>query len=67
MAKRWRIHSHAAERIAALERSAGVSAVVARLLICRGLDDPLAVQNFLEPKLSQLRDPSDVPGVPAAA
>lgn len=67
MAKRWRIHSHAAERIAALERSAGVSAVVARLLICRGLEDPLAVRNFLEPKLSQLRDPGELPGINAAA
>ena len=67
MAKRWRIHSHSAERIAALERSAGVSAVVARLLICRGIEDPLAVRNFLDPKLSQLRDPGELPGVPAAA
>jgi single-stranded-DNA-specific exonuclease len=67
MAKRWRIHSHAADRIAVLERSAGVSAVVARLLICRGLEDPQSVRNFLEPKLSQLRDPVDLPGVPAAA
>ncbi|HET6882133.1 MAG TPA: single-stranded-DNA-specific exonuclease RecJ, partial [Pirellulales bacterium] len=67
MAKRWRIHSHSAERIAALERAAGVSAVLARLLICRGVEDPLAVRNFLDPKLTQLRDPGELPGVPAAA
>lgn len=67
MAKRWRIHSHSVERISALERSAGVSAVVARLLICRGLEDPLAVRSFLDPKLSQLREPGELPGVPAAA
>ncbi|HVX13379.1 MAG TPA: single-stranded-DNA-specific exonuclease RecJ [Pirellulales bacterium] len=66
MAKRWRIHSHSAERIAALERAAGVSAVVARLLICRGLDDPHAARNFLDPRLSQLRDPGELPGVAAA-
>ncbi|HVA49375.1 MAG TPA: single-stranded-DNA-specific exonuclease RecJ [Pirellulales bacterium] len=67
MAKRWRIHSHSVERIAALERAAGVSAVVARLLICRGIEDPSAVRNFLEPKLTQLRDPGELPGIPAAA
>jgi single-stranded-DNA-specific exonuclease len=67
MAKHWRIHSHCVDRIATLERAAGVSAVVARLLICRGLEDPLAVRSFLDPKLSQLRDPGELPGVPAAA
>jgi single-stranded-DNA-specific exonuclease len=67
VARRWRIHSHATERIAALERSAGVSAVIARLLVCRGLENPLAVRNFLDPKLSRLRDPGELPGVPAAA
>ncbi|HWB13012.1 MAG TPA: single-stranded-DNA-specific exonuclease RecJ [Pirellulales bacterium] len=67
MAKRWRIHAHSTDRIAALARTAGVSAVIARLLICRGLDDPLAVRSFLDPKLSQLRDPSELPGVAAAA
>jgi single-stranded-DNA-specific exonuclease len=67
MAKRWRIHSHSPERIAALERATGVSAVVARLLICRGVEDPPAVRSFLDPKLTQLRDPGELPGVPAAA
>lgn len=67
MAKRWRIHPHSAERISALERAAGVSAVVARLLVCRGIEDPLAVRSFLDPKLTQLREPAELPGVPAAA
>lgn len=66
MAKQWRIYPHSSERIAALERAAGVSAVVARLLICRGLDDPARAREFLDPKLAQLRDPGDLPGVPAA-
>lgn len=66
MAKHWRIYPHSSERIAALERAAGVSAVVARLLICRGLDDPARAREFLDPKLAQLRDPGDLPGVPAA-
>ncbi|HJT35303.1 MAG TPA: single-stranded-DNA-specific exonuclease RecJ [Pirellulales bacterium] len=66
MAKQWRIYPHSPERIAALERAAGVSAVVARLLICRGLDDPVRARDFLDPKLAQLRDPGELPGVPAA-
>lgn len=67
MAKHWRIHAHDSARIAALARSAGISPVVARLLICRGLGDPAQARNFLEPKLSSLRDPGELPGVLAAA
>jgi single-stranded-DNA-specific exonuclease len=66
MPKQWRIHPHSAERIAALERAAGISAVVARLLICRGIDDPQQARTFLDPKLTQLRDPVELPGVLAA-
>ena len=39
MAKRWRIHPHDPDRIAALGRAAGIPAVVAQLLICRGITD----------------------------
>ncbi|MEN6450765.1 MAG: single-stranded-DNA-specific exonuclease RecJ [Thermoguttaceae bacterium] len=67
MAKRWRIHSHDPDRIAALQRTAGVSAVVAQLLVCRGLTDPAAVGEFLEPRLSALRDPAAMPGCSVAA
>jgi single-stranded-DNA-specific exonuclease len=67
MAKQWRIHAHDSARIDALARSAGISPVVARLLICRGLHDPVQVRSFLEPKLSSLREPGELPGVEAAA
>ena len=67
MPKRWRIHPHRPERIAALERAAGVPAVVAQLLLCRGIDDPLAARSFLDPKLSGLRDPEELPGAAEAA
>jgi len=67
MAKRWRIHAHDAERIAQLERGAGVSSVVAQLLVCRGIYDVTAAQEFLQAKLMSLRDPELLPGVPAAA
>jgi len=67
MPKRWRIHPHDGDRIARLQESAGVTPVVAQLLICRGIRDPKAAREFLEPKLSDLRDPGLLPGCCAAA
>ena len=67
MAKLWRIHPHDAARIADLERAAGVPAVVAQMLICRGICEPAAIREFLDCKLSTLRDPELLPGIPAAA
>lgn len=67
MAKRWRIHPHDSARIADLERAAGVPAVVAELLVCRGITDPVTVRDFLDPKLSALRDPELLPGCGRAA
>lgn len=66
MAKHWRIHPHDPQRIAALERAAGIPAVVAQLLICRGIEEAGLAQAFLHPKLSSLRDPFELPGVPEA-
>lgn len=67
MGKRWRIHTHDPERIAFLERYAGVSPVVAQLLVCRGVCDPSEVRAFIDAKLSCLRDPESLPGLPQAA
>ncbi|MFZ1935528.1 MAG: single-stranded-DNA-specific exonuclease RecJ [Thermoguttaceae bacterium] len=67
MAKRWRIHPHDPARIAALQRAAAIPAVVAELLVCRGVTDPAIARDFLDPKLSALRDPGLLPGCQAAA
>jgi len=67
MAKRWRIAPHDSERIAQLERAAGIPAVVAQLLIGRGIADPQQAREFLAAKLSGLRDPDALPGATAAA
>ena len=67
MAKRWRIQPHDPDRIAALARAARIPAVVAQLLICRGISGPLQARQFLYPKLSDLRDPGDLPGCSQAA
>lgn len=66
MAKLWRIAAHDQERIVALGRSLGLPSVVARLLICRGLDDPGQARRFLDARLSDLRDPFELPGVTEA-
>ncbi len=67
MAKHWRIHPHDSDRIAALQRAAGVPAVVAQLLLCRGICDPARARQFLDPKLSGLHDPELLPGCLQAA
>jgi single-stranded-DNA-specific exonuclease len=67
MPKRWRIATHDLDRVSALERSAGIPSVVAQLLISRGIFEPQAVKQFLEAKLSELRDPELLPGAVEAA
>jgi single-stranded-DNA-specific exonuclease len=67
MAKRWRIHPHDPDRIRHLEQAAGVPAVVAQMLLCRGIHDPQAARAFLAAKLNDLRPPEQLPGAVAAA
>ena len=66
MEKRWRIHPHEPELIRDLEHSVQVPAVLAQLLSCRGLVDPQVAREFLDPKLSGLLEPDQLPGVTAA-
>jgi single-stranded-DNA-specific exonuclease len=68
MPKRWRIATYDPARVAALERAAGIPPVVAQLLLCRGICDCDGARQFLDAKLSGLRDPEELPGnVQAAA
>lgn len=67
MAKVWRIFPHDAERIALLQRAIGVPAVVAQLLISRGNTDAQSARTFLDPRLSALRPPEELPGCTVAA
>ncbi len=48
--------------MAALERAAGIPAVVAQLLLGRGICDCDGARHFLDAKLSGLRDPELLPG-----
>jgi single-stranded-DNA-specific exonuclease len=67
MSKRWRIHAHDPQRIATLTHAAGIPAVVAQLLICRGMEDSTTARVFLDPKLTDLLDPELLPGCAEAA
>ena len=67
MPKLWRIQPYDRDRIAALGKASGVSPVVAQLLMARGIVGQVEVRDFLECKLSNLRDPALLPGVPEAA
>lgn len=65
--RRWRITAHDTERIAHLERSAGLSPIIAQLLIARGIYQPETARDFLDAKFSGLRDPELLPGATEAA
>jgi single-stranded-DNA-specific exonuclease len=67
MPKRWRIANYDSARVAALGQAAGVPAVVAQLLISRGICDVDGVRQFLDVRLSGLRDPEELPGAVRAA
>ena len=67
MGKRWRIQPHDTDLVTRLERTADVPAVVAQLLVGRGIIEPAAARLFLDAKMTGLRDPDELPGVPAAA
>src|ERR1044071_2054486 len=65
--KRWRFQPHDADRISRLEQTAGISPIVAQLLISRGVYESDAARIFLDAKLTGLRDPDLLPGAGAAA
>ncbi len=67
MPKVWRLHPHDSARVQDLERAAAIPSVVAQLLLSRGIADPQQAKQFLDPKLSDLREPELLPGITAAA
>lgn len=67
MTKQWRYRGFDPEAIQHLAKLAGVETVVAQLLYQRGITDPVFIQSFLEPKFSELRDPSLLPNMEQAA
>lgn len=66
MKRAWRVVPHDSDRVERLMSSAGLPAVVAQLLVSRGIYDKDAADQFLDSKLSGLRDPELLPGIPEA-
>lgn len=66
MKKRWLIKRTNAEYIEYLSKSASISPVLAQILINRGIKTPQEVCYFLNPDISQLSDPFDIPGMKTA-
>src|ERR1051325_7807368 len=56
-AKRWIVREHDSHQSNALARSLGVSEIVARLLLARGVGDEQAAKRFLPPSHDQLHAP----------
>ena len=66
MQRRWRIIPHDAGRVEHLMRTARLPAVVAQLLVGRGVYNAEDASRFLDTKLMGLRDPQQLPGIPRA-
>jgi single-stranded-DNA-specific exonuclease len=66
MIRQWRITPHDAPLVEQLIRTSGLAPVVAQLLVSRGVYSSDEATAFLETKLTNLRDPQDLPGVPRA-
>jgi single-stranded-DNA-specific exonuclease len=66
MQRTWRIVPHDSGRIEQLVRSSGLPAVVVQILVSRGVYSADEANQFLDTKLMGLRDPQELPGVPAA-
>jgi single-stranded-DNA-specific exonuclease len=67
MTSRWQLKPHDPSRIAALSQRAGVSPLVAHLLLNRKIEDPAEARTFLDARLNGLHDPECLPGADEAA
>ena len=64
--QRWQLVPLQSEESSALAASARIPAVLAQLLLARGITNPAAVFEFLNPEIAQLHDPFQMLGMAAA-
>ena len=67
MARVWRYAVHDAPRVKSLSASLGVPALVAQVLLARGVESAEDAREFLSARLTDLHDPSLLPGIDEAA
>ena len=63
MSLRWSLRQHDSSLVESIERTAGVSPVVAQLLALRGISSPAAIKTFFDLKMTGLRPPAELPGL----
>jgi single-stranded-DNA-specific exonuclease len=63
----WRLVPHDPGRVALLARTAGVSEIVAQLLMARGIASAAAAEEFFDPDPARLTDPFRMKGIGEAA
>jgi len=66
MQRQWRIMPHDRVRVERLIAATRLPSVVAQLLVSRGVYSADEAKRFLSTKLADLRDPQQLPGIPAA-
>lgn len=64
--KRWYLYPEREESLA-LVKTLGVSPILAKILINRGMEEVSEAEKFLFPKLTDLKDPFDIPNIRTAA
>jgi single-stranded-DNA-specific exonuclease len=64
--RRWFVNRTNPEYIRYLAKTASISPVLAQILINRGLKTPEEIKSFVNPDLSQLSDPFEMPGMKMA-
>ena len=67
MERKWTFHPHDEAGIRRLGGQLRISPLLAQVLIARGFSQAEAAREFLDAKLSDLHDPSELPGIDAAA
>ena len=66
MNQRWQIAAACPDGVGEWTRALGISPLLARCLHNRGVQSLESAQRFLEPRLRQLQDPFEIPGVRGA-
>jgi len=67
MARVWRYAVHDAPRVKSLSAELRVPALVAQVLLARGVESQESAREFLSARLTDLHDPSLLPGIDEAA
>lgn len=66
MSLKWNLRIHDAHAVETIERHSKVSPIIAQLLAARGVTSPNEVESFFDLRMTGLRSPDELPGIPKA-